>query len=167
MDWSANDKCPLDVCCSKCVPMNTWNHIMLIHTRFGFCGTTEPFCGDKEVDRPSCSSSKGLTKSSVTMNRGVWRRGLATAFCPKRSLMGFTRTLSESVQHETSSSITHWRNGKVSLSQRSIPILSRLKPPVRMLKTWCSASERWKFSNLILRFGLPSVAGRSVTPINL
>jgi len=35
---------------------------MLIHTRFGFCGTTELFCGDKEVDRPSCSSSKGIDK---------------------------------------------------------------------------------------------------------
>lgn len=36
-------KCPLNVCCSK----------------FGFCGTTEEFCGKKKVKRPSCNSSSG------------------------------------------------------------------------------------------------------------
>ncbi|KAF2855740.1 glycoside hydrolase family 18 protein, partial [Plenodomus tracheiphilus IPT5] len=46
MQWSTNDKCPLDVCCSE----------------FGFCGTTKEFCGNKEVDRPSCSGSKGVDK---------------------------------------------------------------------------------------------------------
>ncbi|EFY94032.1 glycoside hydrolase family 18 protein [Metarhizium robertsii ARSEF 23] len=37
--WSKQDKCPLNVCCS----------------RHGFCGFTEEFCDGKEVQRPSCS----------------------------------------------------------------------------------------------------------------
>lgn len=41
---------------------DAWSHIVLIDARFGFCGTTKDFCGDKEVERPSCSSSKGIHK---------------------------------------------------------------------------------------------------------
>ncbi|KAL0940480.1 glycosylhydrolase family 18-9 [Colletotrichum truncatum] len=37
--WSKAETCPLNVCCSK----------------FGFCGTTKDFCGDKTVKRPSCN----------------------------------------------------------------------------------------------------------------
>lgn len=32
--WSKSETCPLNVCCSK----------------FGFCGTTKDFCGDKAVE---------------------------------------------------------------------------------------------------------------------
>ena len=39
--WSQNEKCPLNVCCSK----------------FGFCGTTSDFCGSQQVKSPSCSGS--------------------------------------------------------------------------------------------------------------
>jgi chitinase len=31
--------------------------LVLTADRFGFCGTTEDFCGDEEVERPSCSAS--------------------------------------------------------------------------------------------------------------
>jgi len=41
-NWSAHEKCPLNVCCSK----------------FGFCGTTEEFCGNKKVNKPSCGGSR-------------------------------------------------------------------------------------------------------------
>ncbi|KAF2275570.1 glycoside hydrolase, partial [Westerdykella ornata] len=36
--WSNATECPLKVCCSKS----------------GYCGTTQDFCGDKKVKRPSC-----------------------------------------------------------------------------------------------------------------
>ncbi|KAK8131799.1 chitinase [Apiospora sp. TS-2023a] len=39
LDYVKSSKCPLNVCCSD----------------FGFCGTTEGFCGDKQPERPSCS----------------------------------------------------------------------------------------------------------------
>ena len=39
--WSNKEKCPLNVCCSK----------------FGFCGTTSDFCGNKTVNKPSCGGS--------------------------------------------------------------------------------------------------------------
>ncbi|KAI3319646.1 glycoside hydrolase [Xylariaceae sp. AK1471] len=46
--WSSAEKCPLNVCCSK----------------FGFCGTTEEFCGDKKVKKPSC---KGTSSNQRTI----------------------------------------------------------------------------------------------------
>ncbi|KAK7958032.1 glycoside hydrolase family 18 protein [Apiospora saccharicola] len=47
-EWSSAEKCPLNVCCSK----------------FGFCGTTEDFCGDKKVKKPSC---KGTSSNKRTI----------------------------------------------------------------------------------------------------
>ncbi|ESK89422.1 class v [Moniliophthora roreri MCA 2997] len=44
--WSAHEKCPLNVCCSK----------------FGFCGTTEEFCGSNTVKRPSCSGNSATNR---------------------------------------------------------------------------------------------------------
>ncbi|KAL4860615.1 glycoside hydrolase superfamily [Aspergillus spectabilis] len=38
--------CPLNVCCSP----------------YGFCGTTDNFCGDETVKRPFCSGKKTLKK---------------------------------------------------------------------------------------------------------
>ncbi|KAJ5295311.1 hypothetical protein N7508_010132 [Penicillium antarcticum] len=50
LQWSASEKCPLNVCCSK----------------FGFCGTTAAFCGDKKVTEPSCSGTSSNKRSIVT-----------------------------------------------------------------------------------------------------
>lgn len=41
-EWSQKEKCPLNVCCSK----------------YGFCGSTEEFCGSKKVKSPSCSGTR-------------------------------------------------------------------------------------------------------------
>ncbi|RYP21255.1 hypothetical protein DL767_009307 [Monosporascus sp. MG133] len=41
-DYVLKSTCPLNVCCSK----------------YGFCGTTSLFCGNKKVDRPSCAVKK-------------------------------------------------------------------------------------------------------------
>lgn len=40
------EHCPLNVCCSK----------------WGYCGLTEEFCGDKKVKRPSCNTSGGVNR---------------------------------------------------------------------------------------------------------
>ncbi|OOQ88035.1 hypothetical protein PEBR_14680 [Penicillium brasilianum] len=49
-DWDdsyfKSEKCPLNVCCSE----------------YGFCGTTTEFCGNKTVDRPSCSTKGSLQR---------------------------------------------------------------------------------------------------------
>ncbi|KAL4875746.1 hypothetical protein BJY04DRAFT_223740 [Aspergillus karnatakaensis] len=45
-EFADSKKCPLNVCCSK----------------FGFCGTTKDFCGNKKVKRPSCSKTKGVSR---------------------------------------------------------------------------------------------------------
>ncbi|KAL3257000.1 hypothetical protein ABHI18_007162 [Aspergillus niger] len=46
LEYSSSSTCPLNVCCSK----------------YGFCGTTEEFCGDKKVKRPSCVPSQRLRR---------------------------------------------------------------------------------------------------------
>ncbi|KAE8361527.1 glycoside hydrolase [Aspergillus caelatus] len=53
--------CPLNVCCSK----------------FGFCGTTEEFCGDKTVSRPSCDASS----QQITRVIGYYNSAAATRPC--------------------------------------------------------------------------------------
>ncbi|KAL1860393.1 hypothetical protein VTK73DRAFT_7375 [Phialemonium thermophilum] len=45
--YAAREGCPLNVCCSK----------------FGFCGTTEEFCGDSSVSEPSCSGSSATGRT--------------------------------------------------------------------------------------------------------
>ncbi|RDW81627.1 uncharacterized protein DSM5745_05184 [Aspergillus mulundensis] len=49
-DWGTEyanaTTCPLNVCCSK----------------YGFCGTTEEFCGSKKVKRPSCKSNRSTQR---------------------------------------------------------------------------------------------------------
>ncbi|RKK80139.1 hypothetical protein BFJ71_g16019 [Fusarium oxysporum] len=54
-------KCPLNVCCSK----------------FGFCGTTEEFCGKETVKRPSCN----IGSQSVKRVIGYYGSGGATRKC--------------------------------------------------------------------------------------
>lgn len=41
-----SEHCPLNVCCSE----------------FGFCGTTEDFCGDSTVTQPSCSGTSSTKR---------------------------------------------------------------------------------------------------------
>ncbi|KAL7929519.1 glycoside hydrolase superfamily [Trichoderma chlorosporum] len=53
------DKCPLNVCCSN----------------FGFCGTTEEFCGDSIVPQPSCSPNGGSTKGRRVAYYEGWATG--------------------------------------------------------------------------------------------
>ncbi|KAF5560716.1 glycoside hydrolase superfamily [Fusarium napiforme] len=54
-------KCPLNVCCSK----------------FGFCGTTEEFCGKETVKRPSCD----IGSQSVKRVIGYYGSGGASRSC--------------------------------------------------------------------------------------
>ncbi|KAK2669844.1 Chitinase II [Fusarium oxysporum f. sp. vasinfectum] len=54
-------KCPLNVCCSK----------------FGFCGTTEEFCGKETVKRPSCD----IGSQSVKRVIGYYGSGGASRRC--------------------------------------------------------------------------------------
>ncbi|RFN51329.1 hypothetical protein FIE12Z_4383 [Fusarium flagelliforme] len=54
-------KCPLNVCCSK----------------YGFCGTTEEFCGKETVKRPSCS----IGSQSVKRVIGYYGSGGASRRC--------------------------------------------------------------------------------------
>jgi GH18 family chitinase len=49
-------KCPLNVCCSK----------------FGFCGTTEEFCGKNKVKRPSCGTAIKKSFSRVVGYYESW-----------------------------------------------------------------------------------------------
>ncbi len=45
-DYVTYETCPLNVCCSK----------------WGYCGTTTDFCGNKTVDRPSCDNTNSVTR---------------------------------------------------------------------------------------------------------
>ncbi|OTB01251.1 glycoside hydrolase family 18 protein [Hypoxylon sp. CI-4A] len=47
MKWSNMSKCPLNVCCSE----------------YGFCGTTDQFCGGKKVISPSCDPAAGSSNN--------------------------------------------------------------------------------------------------------
>ncbi|KAJ4245209.1 hypothetical protein NW762_014079 [Fusarium torreyae] len=64
-DWDSQyvnaTKCPLNVCCSK----------------FGFCGTTEEFCGKETVKRPSC----GIASQQVKRVIGYYGSGGASRSC--------------------------------------------------------------------------------------
>lgn len=61
-DWghqyAQNENCPLNVCCSK----------------YGFCGTTKEFCGNKTVKRPSCAHQDHGSFSRVVGYYESWAR---------------------------------------------------------------------------------------------
>ncbi|KAG2419068.1 hypothetical protein HFD88_002172 [Aspergillus terreus] len=59
-EWSNASTCPLKVCCSK----------------FGFCGTTSDFCGDKKVVSPECNGNSA-TKRVI----GYWEAWNAQRPC--------------------------------------------------------------------------------------
>ena len=52
--WSTRGDCPLNVCCSE----------------FGFCGTTEDFCGDKKVKKPSCKGGTSAASKVIGYYEG-------------------------------------------------------------------------------------------------
>jgi chitinase len=67
-EYVKHTTCPLNVCCSK----------------YGFCGMTEEFCGEKKVKRPSCSVN-GQGFSRVIGYYEGWSTGRpCNKFCPKR-----------------------------------------------------------------------------------
>ncbi|RYP77183.1 hypothetical protein DL770_007103 [Monosporascus sp. CRB-9-2] len=53
-EWAAREKCPLNVCCSE----------------FGFCGTTEEFCGDAKVTKRSCPGGTSAGKKIIGYYEG-------------------------------------------------------------------------------------------------
>ncbi|EXF81327.1 hypothetical protein CFIO01_00989 [Colletotrichum fioriniae PJ7] len=55
-DYVNKTTCPLNVCCSK----------------HGFCGTTEEFCGNKKVSRPSCTVDKSSKFKRVVGYYETW-----------------------------------------------------------------------------------------------
>ncbi|KAJ3952540.1 hypothetical protein N0V92_011012 [Colletotrichum tropicale] len=58
-DFVTSTTCPLNVCCSK----------------YGFCGTTEEFCGSKKVSRPSCAVEKSSKFKRVVGYYETWATG--------------------------------------------------------------------------------------------
>lgn len=56
MQWSKADKCPLNVCCSE----------------YGFCGTTEDFCGGTKVTAPSCPAGQGSSNNRLIGYYEAW-----------------------------------------------------------------------------------------------
>ncbi|KAJ6105101.1 hypothetical protein N7523_010175 [Penicillium sp. IBT 18751x] len=71
-DWDSkyvnSTTCPLNVCCSK----------------YGFCGTTEEFCENKTVTRPSCDASS----QSVTRVIGYYNAAANSRSCDRMSPAG-------------------------------------------------------------------------------
>ncbi|KAL4775859.1 hypothetical protein BDW60DRAFT_225034 [Aspergillus nidulans var. acristatus] len=70
-EFADSSKCPLNVCCSK----------------FGFCGTTKDFCGNKKVKRPSCSKDNGMTRV-VGYYEGWSMRRYCNSFYPEQIPIG-------------------------------------------------------------------------------
>ncbi|TGO46552.1 hypothetical protein BCON_0318g00020 [Botryotinia convoluta] len=70
--YSEIEKCSLNVCCSK----------------WGFCGLTEEFCGNKTITRPSCSSSGSTTRRTVGYYEGWANRKVCQPFTPDMIPLG-------------------------------------------------------------------------------
>ncbi|KAL6229266.1 hypothetical protein BDW75DRAFT_245886 [Aspergillus navahoensis] len=58
-DYAEHSKCPLNVCCSK----------------YGYCGITEEFCGDKKVKRPSADFNGYTPLNKIVGYYEGWSRG--------------------------------------------------------------------------------------------
>ncbi|GAO19284.1 hypothetical protein UVI_02063400 [Ustilaginoidea virens] len=71
-EWSKRDKCPLNVCCSK----------------FGFCGTTEEFCGGKKVKPPTCSGGTSANKRVIGYFEGWAHTKNCGGLTPEKLLNG-------------------------------------------------------------------------------
>jgi len=65
--YSESERCPLNVCCSK----------------YGFCGTTKEFCGDKKVNRPGPCKNKGISRV-VGYYEGWARNRPCNSFMPEQ-----------------------------------------------------------------------------------
>ncbi|KAL4812079.1 hypothetical protein BDW67DRAFT_194002 [Aspergillus spinulosporus] len=70
--WSQRQSCPLNVCCSK----------------YGFCGTTEEFCGDKKVTKPSCPGGTSASKKVIGCYEGWSTSKKCNGLNPEDLLMG-------------------------------------------------------------------------------
>ncbi|KAK1979246.1 family 18 glycosyl hydrolase [Colletotrichum cereale] len=55
-DYVLKTTCPLNVCCSQ----------------YGYCGTTEKFCGTKKIDRPSCAVEESSRFKRVVGYYETW-----------------------------------------------------------------------------------------------
>ncbi|KAF3391710.1 hypothetical protein F1880_007962 [Penicillium rolfsii] len=69
--FAESSKCPLNVCCSK----------------FGFCGTTDEFCGTKKVKRPICAKDTSISRV-VRYYEGWSLERLCHTFYPEQIPMG-------------------------------------------------------------------------------
>ncbi|KAG2001597.1 hypothetical protein GB937_010039 [Aspergillus fischeri] len=70
-EWAEKAHCPLNVCCSK----------------YGFCGITEEFCGNKTVKHETCSKDKYLSRVVGYYEGWSSRRGCNTVW-PEQIKLG-------------------------------------------------------------------------------
>ncbi|KAF5655126.1 glycoside superfamily [Fusarium sp. NRRL 25303] len=111
-------KCPLNVCCSK----------------FGFCGTTEEFCGKETVKRPSCS----IGTQTVDRVIGYYGSGGATRPCNRMAPASFPQGV-----------YTHIYFAFGSIDPDSFKVIpgtaddERLYPDLAALKTRDIGQELW------------------------
>ncbi|TEY52072.1 hypothetical protein BOTCAL_0260g00080 [Botryotinia calthae] len=94
--YSEIEKCPLNVCCSK----------------WGFCGLTEEFCGNKTVTRPSCSSSGSTTRRAVGYYEGWANRKLCQPFTPDMIPLGIYAHINFAFASIDPITFTDDRNGR-------------------------------------------------------
>ncbi|KAK3321874.1 hypothetical protein B0H66DRAFT_638391 [Apodospora peruviana] len=125
--YVATTTCPLNVCCSK----------------FGFCGTTEEFCGTSTVTQPSCSGSSA-TGRTVGYYEGWALSRSCDAMTPEQIAIG---------------AYTHLIYGFLSIDPNTfavipedpseLPLLSRFTALKRLkpgLQTWLSIGG-WSFND--------------------
>ncbi|KAJ6020329.1 glycoside hydrolase family 18 protein [Penicillium canescens] len=128
-EWSTAETCPLNVCCSK----------------YGFCGTTSEFCGNKTVTQPSCSSGTSASKrvigyyegwSSTRTCRGMYPEDLlTTAYTHLNYAFAFV--------DPTSFEIAPMSSGDTALYSR----FTALKTYNPGLETWISVGG-WSMNDL-------------------
>ncbi|KAL4904228.1 hypothetical protein BDW74DRAFT_185842 [Aspergillus multicolor] len=70
--WSERSNCPLNVCCSE----------------YGFCGTTEDFCGDEKVTKPSCPGGSSAGKKVIGYYEGWSTSKKCNGLNPEDLLIG-------------------------------------------------------------------------------
>ncbi|RDW84001.1 glycoside hydrolase family 18 protein [Aspergillus mulundensis] len=70
--WSERSNCPLNVCCSE----------------YGFCGTTEDFCGDEKVTKPSCPGGTSAGKKVIGYYEGWSTSKKCNGLNPEDLLIG-------------------------------------------------------------------------------
>ncbi|KAK3317504.1 hypothetical protein B0T19DRAFT_469185 [Cercophora scortea] len=125
--YSATTYCPLNVCCSK----------------FGFCGTTEEFCGTSTVTEPSCSGSSASART-IGYYEGWALSRPCDAMTPEQIPIGAYTHLNYgfmSLDPNTFAVIPESSDEQALLSR--FTGLKRLKPG---LQTWLSIGG-WSFND--------------------